>query len=312
MKVDGAVSIKKRKFDDVSSLRMVQIPPPHTNLITSTIQILLGAHVTKGEYRNAERIRRSWDKHATTFDEWDETFSGAVQQHVDWELLKGYLPQDKDSKILDAAGGTGRITLPLAKMGYSVTLCDISPRMLDVARQKLLKEGVLGRVEITECDVRRLRFADETFDFVLCWGQSWMIEALRELVRVLKNGGRISMLVGNRCAAAIDMFAKKPSSALALLRSEESCIHYGKDKDVVVSVDEAREVFEEEGVRVFDVHARGMLKLLSIPEEVQHSHRWSGKFFRHTTEMLISLCRESSLKGLAGNLILYGERIGQA
>jgi ubiquinone/menaquinone biosynthesis C-methylase UbiE len=268
--------------------------------------------MTKGEYGNADRIRRSWDKNAATFDEWAETFSGAVQQHVDWELLKGYLPQDKDSKILDAAGGTGRITLPLAKMGYSVTLCDISPRMLDVARQKLLKEGVLDRVKITECDVRRLRFIDETFDFVLCWGQSWMIEALKELVRVLKKGGRISMLVGNRCTAAIDMFVKKPSSALALLRSEESCVYYGRDKDVVVSVDEARQVFEEEGVRVIDVHARGMLKLLSIPEEVQHSHGWSSKFFRHTTEMLIALCRESSLKGLANNLILYGERIGQA
>jgi len=265
--------------------------------------------MTKGQYRDAERIRRSWDKHARTFDEWDETFSGAVQQYVDWELLKGHLPQDKNSKILDAAGGTGRITLPLAKMGYSVTLCDISPRMLDVARQKLLKEGVLDKVEITECDVRRLRFADETFDFVLCWGQSWMIEAVRELVRVSKKGGGISMLLGNRCAAAISRFPKDPSSALALLRSEESCIYYGKDKDVVVSIDEAREVFEEEGVRVIDVYARGMLKLLSIPEEARQSHRWSGDFFHQTTEMLIALCKESSLKGLAGNLILYGERM---
>jgi ubiquinone/menaquinone biosynthesis C-methylase UbiE len=268
--------------------------------------------MTKGEYRNADRIRRSWDRNAATFDEWEETFSGAVQQHVDWELLKGYLPQDKDSKILDAAGGTGRITLPLAKMGYSVTLCDISPRMLDVARQKLLKAGVLDRVEITECDVRRLRFVDETFDFVLCWGQSWMIEALRELVRVLKKGGRISMLVGNRCAAAISRFPKNPSSALSLLRSEESFICYGKDKDVVVSIGEAKEIFEEEGVRVIDVYARDMLELLSIPKRVQKSRRWSSDFFRQTTEMAIALCREPSLKGLGSNLILYGERTGQA
>jgi ubiquinone/menaquinone biosynthesis C-methylase UbiE len=266
----------------------------------------------KGQFGDAEGIRKHWDKHARTFDEWDETFSGAVQQYVDWELLKEHLPQDRNSKILDVAGGTGRITLPLAKTGYSVTLCDISPGMLDVARQKLLEEEVLDRVEITECDVRRLRFADEAFDFVLCWGQSWMIHALRELVRVLKRGGRISMLLGNRCAAAISRFPKDPSSALALLRSEESCIYYGKDKDVVVSIDEAREIFEEEGVRVIDVYARGMLELLSIPKEVQKSRRWSSDFFRQTTEMAIALCREPSLKGMGSNLILYGERTGQA
>jgi len=91
---------------------------------------------------------------------------------------------------LDAAGGTGRITLPLAKMGYSVTLCDISPGMLNVAKQKLLREGVLDKVEILECDVHKLRFADESFDFVLCW--DGMIETAKELVRVTKKGGKIS------------------------------------------------------------------------------------------------------------------------
>jgi hypothetical protein len=52
------------------------------------------------KYRDAERIRRSWDKHARTFDEWDDTFSGAIQQYVDRELLKRHLPQDRNSKIL--------------------------------------------------------------------------------------------------------------------------------------------------------------------------------------------------------------------
>jgi len=51
--------------------------------------------------------------------------------------LDKYLPKNKNAKILDGAGGTGRIRLPLAKMEYSVTLCDISPGMLDVAKKKM-------------------------------------------------------------------------------------------------------------------------------------------------------------------------------
>ena len=74
--------------------------------------------------RDIEAIRGRWDERAKRYDEYYKTFEGAVEHYVDWELLKGYLPQIRDARILDAGGGTGRITLPLAKMGYSVTLCD--------------------------------------------------------------------------------------------------------------------------------------------------------------------------------------------
>lgn len=101
------------------------------------------------------------DEHAERYYEWCETFRGAVETYVDLELLRKYLPGDRDAKILDAAGGTGRITLPLVKMGYSVTLCDISSGMLNVAKQKMRREGVLDRVKILECDIHKLHFADE-------------------------------------------------------------------------------------------------------------------------------------------------------
>lgn len=50
-------------------------------------------------------IRKQWDERAQRYDEWYETFEGAVEHHVDWELLKGHLPRNRDAKILDAAGG---------------------------------------------------------------------------------------------------------------------------------------------------------------------------------------------------------------
>jgi ubiquinone/menaquinone biosynthesis C-methylase UbiE len=69
-------------------------------------------------------------------------FQGAVEHYVDLEILKAHLPKDRKSNILDAGGGTERMALLLAKMGYSVALCDISPGMLNVAKQKMRKEGV--------------------------------------------------------------------------------------------------------------------------------------------------------------------------
>jgi|GEM_PF-6388996 len=42
------------------------------------------------------------DDRADTYDEWYKTFQGAVENHVDWERLKKFLPKFKNAKILDA------------------------------------------------------------------------------------------------------------------------------------------------------------------------------------------------------------------
>jgi len=265
--------------------------------------------MSEDKSREIKNARETWDKRAHRFDKWYETFKGAAEHHVDWELLKRHLPQDRDAKILDAAGGTGRMTLPLAKMGYSVTLCDISPSMLKVARQKLLREKVLDKVEIFECDVRKLRFADESFDFVLCWdGGS---QATEELIRVTKKGGKLSVSLVNRWGNAISEFREDPDSALALFRSKSNYVVHHGEKCMAVSVEEARQLFEKAGVRVIEIYAvyGGMLDLLSVPRKVQESRSWDERFFRQVTEMLLRLSEEPSVKGLSRHLFLYGERI---
>jgi SAM-dependent methyltransferase len=266
-----------------------------------------GRKVPENKPRDTEDVRRGWDEHANSYDDWCQTFEGAVEHHVDWELLKGYLPQSRDARILDAGGGTGRITLPLAKLGYSVTLCDISPAMLNVARQKMRREGVSDQVEILECDVHRLRFADRSFDFVLCW--DGMIEAAEDLIRVTKRGGRISVFLLNRCGIGISKFQEDPDSALALLGSAPDYICHDGEKHLAVSAEEARELFETRGVKVIGIHAVcGMLDLLSVPEEARRSRTWDKGFFGKVTDMLLKLSREPSVKGLSRHLVLYGER----
>ena len=260
------------------------------------------------ESRDIESIRRRWNKRAERYDEWYRTFEGAVEQYVDWELLREHVPDNRDAKILDAAGGTGRITLPLAKMGYPVTLCDISLGMLDVARQKLPKEAASPRVKMLECDVCSLPFRDESFDFVLCW--DGMIEAARELVRVAKRGGRISVFLTNRCRGAIDLFPEDPASALTILKSRSNHISDNEEKHRAVSAEEGRKLFETEGVRVIDMYAVcGWLKVLGIPQEVLESCNWDEEFFRQTAEMVLRLAREPSVRGMSRHLVLYGEKL---
>jgi ubiquinone/menaquinone biosynthesis C-methylase UbiE len=260
-----------------------------------------------GKRKSAERAENGWNERADQYDEWYETFEGAVEHHVDWSLLQRYLPKNRKAKILDAAGGTGRMTLPLARMGYRVTLCDISPRMLDVAKRKLLRERVSDAVEILECDVRFLPFRDELFDLVICW--DGMIEAVKELVRVTKTHGRLSLFLMNRWRAAIDKFYGDPDSALTMLEatpSDSRAVQGGE----WVGAEDIRRLFEAERVRVMDVYAVcGWLDVVPIPQEILKSRDWDEELFERTARMVLKLTEEPSVRGMTRHLVVYGEKI---
>ena len=256
-----------------------------------------------------EGMIKRWDEHAKIYDEESKQFSSAVAHFVDWELLKGYLPQNKEARILDAAGGTGRVTLPLAKLGYSVTLCDISLGMLSVAKQKLAQEGVLNKVEIFQCDAYNLQFRDESFDFSLCWFGA--IDVTKELVRVTKKGGIISMYLQNICQAAISQFSENPDAALTLLKSPSK--FYSTEKyrfDRAIRIEDAAQLFESEGIRVLNVYdtAGGLLQYL-LTKEVRESMQWDEGYFRQVTEMVLRLNQEPSIKGMSKWIMIYGEKM---
>ena len=256
-----------------------------------------------------ESIIQRWDELAQTFDEEAEEFAAAVTHYVDWELLKGHLPQNREARILDTAGGTGRVALPLAKLGYSVTLCDISLGMLSVAKQKLVREGVLNKVEICQCDAHNLHFRDECFDFSLCWFGA--IDVTKELVRVTKRGGKISMYLQNICQAAISLFPEHPDDALTLLKSPSKFHGTGKyPSDRAIRIEDAAQLFESEGIRVLNIYdtAGGLVRHL-LSKEVQESTQWDDGFFRRATEMVLRLNQEPSIKGMSKSIMIYGEKI---
>ena len=64
-------------------------------------------------------------------------------------------------RVLDIACGTGKSFLPLAERGYEITACDISPRMVNIARAKA------PEVAIAVADMRALPELG-TFDLITC------------------------------------------------------------------------------------------------------------------------------------------------
>ena len=101
------------------------------------------------------------------------------------------------ARVLDVACGTGDLALALATAGEAqVVGLDFCRPMLEIARRKA--DAVSRAVPFVEGDALRLPFADESFDVVtIAFGLrnlSGVEEGLRELLRVLKAGGRVAVL----------------------------------------------------------------------------------------------------------------------
>jgi len=88
--------------------------------------------------------------------------------HHDYDLWLGQLMPKLERhgipgrRLLDVACGTGKSFIPMLEKGWEVTACDISPKMVAIAREK-----VGDRAALSVADMRNLPVLGE-FDVVFC------------------------------------------------------------------------------------------------------------------------------------------------
>jgi ubiquinone/menaquinone biosynthesis C-methylase UbiE len=260
--------------------------------------------------RKIEDVRKEWDELSSSYDGYFNTFEGKLDEYLRWKLIKECLPEDKTTRILDAGGGTGRVTLSLARMGYRVTLCDLSPGQLGVAEEKLREKGLLEEVEIREADIAALPFPDEFFDLVLAVRGPISLatdssKAVMELSRVTKRGGRICVDVSSRYWAAMNEYDKDPVTALKLIRSELDHARGAHGFGRVFSPEELEEIFERNGIEVKGIYGDFAYY---FPEEMRKATKWEERLYHQVTEIIERLSREPSVTGMGNDLILVGEK----
>jgi len=104
------------------------------------------------------------------------------------------------SAVLDLCGGTGDLSLELARSGRADTVvcCDFSHEMLSRATPKFRRNGADGICLALEADGLRLPFRDARFDGVtVAFGVRNLADldaGLREIRRVLQPGGVMVVL----------------------------------------------------------------------------------------------------------------------
>jgi demethylmenaquinone methyltransferase/2-methoxy-6-polyprenyl-1,4-benzoquinol methylase len=162
---------------------------------------------TVDEDAKASRVRGVFDSVATRYDLMNDVLSFGL--HRAWKAYAvAVAAVQPGMKVLDIAGGTGDLAAAFARRAGPqgcVVLTDINEAMLRVGRDRLLDHGLV--VPTAACDAEHLPFADASFDLVtVAFGLRNMThknEALVEMARVLRPGGRLLVLDFSKPAAPL-------------------------------------------------------------------------------------------------------------
>jgi demethylmenaquinone methyltransferase/2-methoxy-6-polyprenyl-1,4-benzoquinol methylase len=172
-----------------------------------------------GRAQKTMLVRDVFSSVADKYDLMNDLMSVGV--HRLWKgAMIDWLAPRAGQKILDVGGGTGDIAFRILERQADahVTVCDLTPAMLNQGRDRAIDRGILSGVEWVAGNAEHLPFDEMQFDgytigFCLRNVADWD-KALREAWRVLKPGGRFlclefSQVVVPALAKAYDVYSFK-------------------------------------------------------------------------------------------------------
>ena len=162
---------------------------------------------TVDEQQKASRVRGVFDSVASRYDVMNDLMS--MGMHRAWKTYTVAVANLRaGDRVLDIAGGTGDLSRAFArKVGETgmVVHTDINEAMLRQGRNRLLDEGLVLPTNL--CDAEKLPYKDGSFDLVsVAFGLRNMThkdQALAEMCRVLRPGGRLLVLEFSKVAAPL-------------------------------------------------------------------------------------------------------------
>jgi S-adenosylmethionine-dependent methyltransferase len=259
--------------------------------------------------------------------EWQrlERDEGVIEFEVTTAMLARHLPAS--GRILDIGGGPGRYAAWLADRGYRVTLADVSPDLLDIARSRLGGDPARpgGLDEITEADARDLsRWPDQAFDAVLSLGPFYHLtdpddrdRAAREVVRVVRPGGVVFVALmpwlgfARRTILVADERHHLADPAFVAALRDRGVF----TNDVPGRFTHAYGVRPAEVVSFFEPYGLATRTFLSthgfatgIESELAATRCSDPDAYAAALELLIDTADDPAVLGLAGHLLYVGER----
>lgn len=141
-----------------------------------------------------------WNKVAETYDQiFPHTLVGRVQRDIVWHELERVFQPGR--RILELNCGTGIDAVHLAESGVTVLACDISPRMIEIARQRLRSTALEGLVEFRALPTEDIAGLEGKGCFDGAFSNFSGLNHVRDLSAVARNLARLLKPVPELCYA---------------------------------------------------------------------------------------------------------------
>ncbi len=136
-------------------------------------------------------VRSAYRRWAPIYDNTFGRFTTEGRRHA-VEIIN-----QRHGRVLEVGVGTG-LSLPNYGGHLEIVGIDLSPEMLDKAREKVAEEGLEHVTGLHEMDAGELSFASDSFDTVVAMYTLTVVpdpeKVMRELQRVCKVGGQVILV----------------------------------------------------------------------------------------------------------------------
>ncbi|WP_042169353.1 class I SAM-dependent methyltransferase [Paenibacillus gorillae] len=258
------------------------------------------------------------------FDEWGRLDREPLEFIINLHYMMKYMPPA--GKVLDNGAGPGKYALELAKRGHNVTLTDLTPKMVETARQKAEEFGLLPQFEGFHIRnaISLEGLPDESYEASLMLGPLYHLQleqdrvaAVKELHRVTKSGGIVFAAVQTRMRMAINSLQSprnwKPNDRMASIRQfYDNGLFDHADQGrftgaYYFGVEELQPLMESQGFETIDIISSSSIGNLLNEEQKQY---WADQGeYESFIEFLISAANDPSIRGVTSHLLYIGKRI---
>ncbi|MEK5254563.1 class I SAM-dependent methyltransferase [Paenibacillus sp. FSL F4-0125] len=259
----------------------------------------------------------------SSFDEWGRLDREPLEFIINLHYIKKYMPSA--GKVLDNGAGPGKYAMELAKLGYKVTLSDITPKLVEIAMEKAaeleLTQQFEGFHNLNAIDLEGI--PDENYAVSLMLGPLYhlqkeeeRISAVKELHRVTVQDGLVFVAFQSRMRMTINSLQSpqqwKPNDNMSTINEFfENGIFNHSDKGrftgaYYFNIDEIQPFMERNGFESIDLIGSSSIAAMLTAEQQQYWTRQEGN--ERLINFLISKANDPSILGISSHLLYIGKR----
>ncbi len=252
----------------------------------------------KDYFRNPHLVTTWWQPEEGRYAFWHEQ---------EFRILDKYLKVNPNWTVLDAACGQGRFARYFARKECRVHALDINTKMLQIAKERAIREGVGDRIEFLENDLEALGQNEVQYDLVTCMDALDHMDNLRlaveNLANPLKSGG--NLIITYTSEESFYGFLRNLYTKFTYYKSNA-----GVDVGCAYKLDTFRQIFRDLGIEVEGIFGVGFLM---APQERIRLPLFLNRFFECVSRLDIFLMpyhKDNWFARHASVVMIVGRKVG--